>query len=110
MSTDKFKKHTDFFYEVGTMRKLSRMHRQTLLTDDLSDNIASHTFRTTLIGWVLAKEEGFDPYKVVMMCLLHDVGETRSNDHNWIHKRYVKVYEKEINDEQLGALPYPELR
>src|SRR5690606_18519918 len=66
--------------------------------------------RVALISWFLAKAEGADPYKTVMMALLHDVGEVRSNDHNWIHKKYVKVYDEEIYEEQLGILPYPDLR
>lgn len=110
MSDDAHVHVTDFLYEIGTMRKLMRMHSQALLTNDQSDNIASHSFRVALIGWMLAKEEGADPYKVVMMCLLHDVGETRSNDHNWVHKRYIKVYEEEILEEQFAHMPYPELK
>ncbi len=62
---------------MGTMRKVLRMHRQTLLTDDMSDNIATHFYRVALIGWVLAKMEGANPYKTLMMCLLHDMGEVR---------------------------------
>jgi len=85
-----------------------RIHRQTLLTDDASDNIASHSYRVSFIGWYLAKEEKADLYKTVMMCLLHDVAEARSGDHNWIHKKYVKVFGEEITREQLGTLPYPD--
>ncbi len=103
-------KITNFLYEIGTMRKLMRIHRQVLLTDDMSDSIASHSYRVTMISWFLAKEEGADPYKTVMMSLLHDVAEVRSNDHNWIHKKYVKIYEDEITDEQLGSLPYSDLK
>lgn len=99
----------NFFFEVGTMRKLMRMHRQVLLTDDMSDSIASHSYRVAIISWFLAKEEGADPYKTVMMALLHDMAEVRSNDHNWIHKKYVKIFEEEIVRDQLGTLPYPEL-
>ena len=100
----------NFLYEIGTMRKLMRMHRQVLLTDDMSDSIASHSYRVAIISWFLAKEEGADPYKTVMMSLVHDVAEVRSNDHNWIHKKYIKVFEEEINEEQLGILPYPDLK
>ena len=100
----------DFLFEIGTMRKVLRMHRQTLLTDDMSDNIATHSFRVTMIGWLLAQKEGADPYKVVMMCLLHDLGEIRSNDHNWVHKRYTKSFNDEIVDEQLSTLPFLELK
>jgi len=100
----------DFLFEIGTMRKLPRMHRQTLLTDDMSDNIASHSYRVALIGWFLAKEEKADPYRVLLMGLLHDIGEVRSGDHNWVHKRYIKVYENEIAKEQLGTLPFNDFK
>jgi putative hydrolase of HD superfamily len=99
----------DFLFEVGTMRRLQRMHRQTLLVEDSSDTIASHSYRVAIIGWHLAKLAGADPYKTVMMCLTHDMGEIRSNDHNWVHKRYVKVYEEEITKDQLGTLPFGDL-
>ena len=91
------------------MRRLPRIHRQTLLVDDVTDTIASHSYRVALIGWFLAKEEKVDPYKVVMMCLLHDVGEARTGDHNWVHKRYIKIFDDEVNQDQLGDLPHPEI-
>ncbi|MBN2093896.1 MAG: HD domain-containing protein [Candidatus Zambryskibacteria bacterium] len=97
---------TQFLFEVGTMRKLARMHRQALFTDDMSDNIATHTFRVMVIGFFLAKMEKVDPIKVLMMCLLHDMPESRTNDHNWIHKRYVKEFENEAIKEQLSTLPF----
>jgi putative hydrolases of HD superfamily len=109
MNNEQYKKITQFLFEMGTMRKLPRIHRQVLLTDDTSDNIASHSYRVTLIGWFLAKLEGGDPYKVTMMCLSHDMAEVRSGDHNWIHKRYVKIFDDEIRKDQLGSLPFKDL-
>jgi putative hydrolase of HD superfamily len=100
----------NFFFELGTMRKLPRMHRQTLLTDDYSDTIASHSYRVALIGWFLAKIENADLYKVAMMGLMHDIAEARTGDHNWIHKRYVTVHEDEVHKEQLGTLPFPDFK
>ena len=103
------KRIAQFLFEVGTLRRVPRIHRQTLLSDDLSDTIASHSFRVAMIGWHLAKLEKVDPYTVVMMCLIHDLGEARSNDHNWVHKRYIKIFDEEINKDQLGTLPDREL-
>lgn len=94
-----------FLFEVGTMRKIPRMHRQTLLTDDMSDNIATHSFRVAMIGFCLAIMEKVDPQKVVMMCLIHDVGESRTGDQNWINKRYVAEDEEKVLEEQLGRFP-----
>ncbi len=106
MNNEELQKIAQFLFEVGTMRKISRMHRQLLLTDDMSDNISTHSFRVVVIGYILAKMEGVDPLKVVMMCLLHDMGEARTNDHNWVHRRYVTEAEDQINAEQLGSLPF----
>ena len=99
------KKAASFLYEVGTMRKIARAHRQTLLTDDLSDNIASHSYRVTWIGWILAKEEKANVEKAIKMCLAHDISEARSGDQSWVHKRYIKVFEKEIAADQVNDLP-----
>lgn len=95
----------NWFFELGTLRKIARSHRQTLLTDDLSDNIASHSFRTTMIGWCLAEAEKADTAKVVFMCLLHDTAETRTGDQNWVHKNYVHTEEEGAAAGQLLKLP-----
>lgn len=92
-------------FEIGTLRKTLRAHRQTLLTDDLSDNIASHSFRVAWLGYFLAIKEKADVGKVLAMCLLHDLPESRSGDQNWVHKRYVKVFEKEIRSDQFEGVP-----
>jgi putative hydrolase of HD superfamily len=107
---DFYKRIANFLFEVGTMRKLPRIHRQVLLTDDTSDTISSHSYRVALIAWFLAKKEEADPYKTVMMSLLHDLEEARTADHNWVHKRYVKIFEDEVHQEQMGTLPYPDMK
>jgi putative hydrolase of HD superfamily len=105
MRKNEIKNLTSFFFEVGNLRKVIRAHQQTLLSFDLSDTIASHSYRVALIGYFLAKELRANTDKVVKMCLLHDLEETRSSDHNWVHKRYVKVFEDEIRYDQLKNLP-----
>lgn len=109
MKGDDDKKIVNFLFEIGTMRKIPRMHQQALLTQDLSDNIATHSYRVAFISWFLAKMEKADPYKTVMMALLHDTDEIRSGDHNYVHKKYVKVFEDEILKDQLGHLPFNDL-
>lgn len=105
MTKSKLNQLSSFLFEIGSLRKLIRSHRQTLLTDDQSDNIASHSYRVALIGWFLAKEEKANSEKVLLMCLLHDIGESRSGDQNWVHKRYIKVFEDEIIKGQFKNLP-----
>jgi len=103
------KQIVNFLYEVGTMRKLPRIHQQLLLSQDLSDNIATHSYRVSLIAWFLSKLENADPYKTMMMAFIHDIKEVRSGDHNYIHKKYVKIFEEEISKDQLGCLPFKDL-
>lgn len=103
--TTKIQKLAHLLYELGTLRKIARSHRQALLTDDLSDNIASHSYRVTSIGWFLSKLEKADPQKVVMMCLLHDMGETRTGDQNWVNKKYIKSFDNEVLTDQLSGVP-----
>ena len=105
MKKEDIKNLTSFLFEIGNLRKVIRAHQQALLSFDLSDTIASHSFRVALIGYFLSKELKADPDKVLKMCLLHDLEETRSSDHNWVHKRYVKVFEEEIRQDQLKNLP-----
>lgn len=109
MSKTDNKKMVNFLFEIGTMRKLPRIHQQALLSQDLSDNIATHSYRVSLIAWFLAKMEKADLYKTFIMASLHDIQETRSGDHNYIHKKYVKIFEKEILNDQLGNLPFDDL-
>ena len=108
MKPKEIKKLTLFFYEVGNLRKVLRAHQQTLFSQDLTDNIASHSFRVAFIGYFLAKELKADADKVMKMCLLHDIEETRSGDRNWVHKRYIHVFEEEIREGQLKKLPKSE--
>jgi len=110
MKSPDTKRIAHFLFELGTMRKLPRIHMQTLLAGDLSDNIASHSYVVTMVGWILAQIEGADVNKVLKMCLLHDVGEIRSGDHNWVHKKYVKIFDDEIKEEQLGEFKKFEFR
>ncbi len=100
----KLEKITNFLYELGTLRKIARSHRQALLTNDLSDNIASHSYRVTAIGWFLAKLEKADPYKVLLICLFHDSGETRTGDQNWVNKKYVKTLNEQVRKDQLSHI------
>jgi len=104
MKENKIKKLASFFYEIGTLRKIPRAHQQLLLSQDLSDNIASHSFRVAFIGYFLAKELKADANKVIKMCLLHDIEKSRAGDQNWVNKKYIKVFEEKIRKEQLKDL------
>ncbi len=106
MKRQNLSKLTAFLFEMGNLRKVLRAHQQVLLTYDLTDTVASHSFRAAFIGYFLAQELGADADKVLKMCLAHDIAESRSMDHHWLSKKYVKVFEDEINRDQFGNLPH----
>jgi len=90
-----FKTIVNFLYEVGTARNIVRGHCQLIRNAD--DTIAAHSFRTAIIGLILAELEETNEDKVLKMCLLHDLAEIRTGDANFINKYYrVEQEEKAI--------------
>lgn len=71
------------------------------------ESVADHSFRTALVGYLLAKLEKTDPYPVVMMCLLNDLHEARINDLHKVGHRYIDfpAAERRASAEQLSPLP-----
>ncbi len=94
----------NFLFEAGMLKRTPRTGYQFLGSG--SESVAEHSFRTTVIGYVLAlQEHGADPHKVTLMCLFHDLHEARTGDLNYVNKRYVKAdEEKAVHD---MALPLP---
>jgi putative hydrolase of HD superfamily len=63
-----------------------------------------------VIGMFLATIEKADTGKVVMMCLTHDWPETRSNDHNWVHKKNVRTDVMGIITQQFDLYEMPSIK
>lgn len=82
----------DFIFETGILSSFKRSGLDFLGSG--SQNIASHSFRTAIIGYVLASSSGADISKTVFLCLFHDIPETRTGDINYFQKKYVKKDEK----------------
>lgn len=96
----------NFIFEVGTARRIFRTHRQVIKNAD--DSLAEHSFRTAIIGMVLAELEGADKSKVAMMCLIHDLPEIRTGDANFINAVYRtgrKKEEKKATQDQWIGIP-----
>jgi len=95
MKKNNLKTIVNFLYEVGTARNIVRGHCQLIRNAD--DTIAAHSFRTAIIGLILAELEETNEDKVLKMCLLHDLAEIRTGDANFINKYYrVEQEEKAI--------------
>ena len=53
-----------------------------------SENVAEHSYRATVIGFILAKMARADICKVMLLCLFHDLHEARTGDFNYVNHRY----------------------
>ncbi|SDY39458.1 putative hydrolases of HD superfamily [Micromonospora pattaloongensis] len=77
-----------FIFEAGVLKRAARTGWWFAGIKN-PESIAEHSFRTALIGMMLAAMEGADPGRVAMMCVLHDTQETRITDIPHIAKRYL---------------------
>ena len=98
-----------FIFEVGMLKKTPRTGYQFLGRG--SENVAAHSFRATMIAYVLAKLHGqADVWRTVALTMVHDLAESRTADHNYVNRRYVKVDEEQASADQFADLPFgPEL-
>ncbi len=94
----------EFLYELGSLRNVQRGWRQHLGVDCAND--LEHTLRVTWMALALARREKelrpetqIDETLLLKMALAHDVCETRTSDHSYIQKVYVRAEEERaVND------------
>jgi len=85
-SPERISRLVNFFFEVGMLRKTPRTGYQFLGSG--VENVAEHSFRTAVIGYVLATIAGADVLRTVSMALFHDLHETRIGDFNYVNRIY----------------------
>jgi len=94
-----------FLFEIGMLKKTRRTGYQFLGSG--GESVADHSFRTAVIGYVLAGQNPeADRNKVISMCLFHDFPEARTGDHNYVNKKYVFSDEGKALRDQMGGLVF----
>jgi putative hydrolase of HD superfamily len=97
----------DLLFEAGMLKRTPRTGYRFLGTGQ--ESVAEHLFSTAFIGYVLAQlTEGVDAFKVVKMCLFHDLPEARTGDQNYVYKKYVQVDEEQATEDLAAGLPFAE--
>ncbi len=99
-------KIVDYIHEMGVLKNISRSGWWLIGIKD-PEKLADHICRTAIIGYILAKMEGKDAGKVVMMCLFHDTHEARLNDMHKVAQNYIdmKDADSKVQTEQSSQLP-----
>lgn len=99
------KRLANFLFEAGMLKRTPRTGFHFLGSG--AESVAEHSFRTAVIGYVLAHLDGsVDTGRVVQMCLFHDLPEARTGDQNYVHKKYVKTDEKKAVEDLATTLPF----
>lgn len=94
----------NYIYEVGHLKATPRTG-WTLAGISKPESVADHSFRTAVIGVILACSEGADPARTAMLCLFHDTTETRLGDIPSVGKKYLRESSDEVVADQTKGLP-----
>ncbi|MBT2386425.1 HD family hydrolase [Streptomyces sp. ISL-11] len=95
MTDDQYAKGSvSYLMEMGALKRAKRSGWWIAGVKD-PETIAEHSFRTAVIGSVLAMMEGADPARVALLCTFHDTQETRVGDIPWIGRRYLRAAKNE---------------
>ena len=100
-----YRKIINFFFELGMLKKTPRSGFQFLGSG--GESVADHSFRVAMIGFSLARlQSNVDAFRVICLCLIHDLPEARTGDRNYVNKRYVDVDESRALADLADPLPF----
>ena len=101
------KKIADFLFEGKILKELPRAGYHFLGSG--KENVAEHSFMTALIAFTISRlEPDIDKEKIITMALLHDLGEARTGDLNYVQQKYVDVKEKKVVSDLTSGLTFGE--
>lgn len=99
------KRIAEFMLEACFLKHMRRSGYQYLGTG--RESVAEHVYAATMFAYVLAQlTPGVNLQRLVTMCLLHDLPETRVGDLNYVQKQYVEANENKALDDTLQDLPF----
>ncbi|MFH0839026.1 MAG: HD domain-containing protein [Candidatus Omnitrophota bacterium] len=96
----------NFISEAGMLKRVQRSG-WSVLGIKHAESVAEHSFRCSVIGYILARMEHVPPYKALLMTLFNDIHEARITDLHKMAQRYVmsKKAEDMSYYEQINSLP-----
>jgi len=106
MKKKEITKILNFITEAGMLKRVKRSGWWVLGIKDV-ETVAEHSFRCAVLGYIIARLEKVDPYKILLMTLFNDIQEARITDLHKMSQRYFKYQraEEKAFAEQIEALP-----
>ena len=106
--SNKLRAYVNFLHEGGMLAKTPRSGFAFLGSGQQS--VAEHCYRMALIAIALADlvkdQQKINREKLIMLCLYHDLPETRTGDLNYVNKKYVQVMEAKAIEDIKSAYPF----
>lgn len=101
------KRIADLLFEGHMLKRLPRSGYQFLGAG--GESVAEHTYVTAFIALVLSRlVPDVDAGRLIAMCLIHDLPESRTGDLNSVQKRYVTADEDTAMADALSGVPFAE--
>lgn len=99
------KRIAELIMEAGFLKHLPRSGYQFLGAG--RESVAEHVYTATFIGLVFSfLDKKVDALRLVSLCLVHDLPETRIGDLNYVQKRYVQADECAALTDALKDIPF----
>ena len=97
--------YVNLINEFGMLSRLPRSGFSFLGTGKQS--VAEHSYGVLSIAFVLAHccEESVDELRLLQLCLLHDLPESRIGDHNYVQKKYISSDDNKVFKDIENASP-----
>jgi 5'-deoxynucleotidase YfbR-like HD superfamily hydrolase len=94
-----------FLHELGHLKRLPRAG-WLIAGIDRPESVAEHSFRTAIIGMILATLHGADAGHTASLCLMHDSPESRIGDIPSVGRAYVSTMKAEaVSSHQTASMP-----
>ena len=96
----------DFISEAGVLKRVKRSGWWVLGIKDV-ETVAEHSFRCSVLGYIIAVMENVNPYKALLMTIFGDIHEARITDLHKMAQRYFECEQAEDKAfyEQVSSLP-----
>ncbi|MBI1998757.1 MAG: HD domain-containing protein [Parcubacteria group bacterium] len=97
----------NFVYEAGALSKTPRSGLWFLGSG--TQSVAEHLLRTSYIAYALCHlTPAANKNRVIFLALMHDIGEGRTSDLNYVHQRYGRLAEAQAVKDIATSVPFGE--